>query len=318
MPFPEDPETPVNLAVESVRRGFATPKVFGNLDSSADNGDNADDGSNTDVSVDDYERQLQAAFQEAKAAGVGVHSASPPLMRVLKNSGDEFVTMTFVEQSKKLCSNGMVKCVIEHIFDGSRYRLLCTDEQMASVGLLHASFTLILAGIAAPRIGNPRLDPPTTSEPYAEQAKQFVEMRLLHRELNISLHGTDKSGVCAVGTVHHPKGNIGVELLKIGNARVSDWSARMMNVLDVPAFRVAENEAKVCKPLFHVVSMYAKVLFNIFISIFISDLTKGYGSLIFHQHFLEHLKLLVPSWKFLQVILFPFFQMGNHMIVKTD
>lgn len=244
MPFPEDPETPVNLAVESVRRGFATPKVFGNLDSSADNGDNADDGSNTDVSVDDYERQLQAAFQEAKAAGVGVHSASPPLMRVLKNSGDEFVTMTFVEQSKKLCSNGMVKCVIEHIFDGSRYRLLCTDEQMASVGLLHASFTLILAGIAAPRIGNPRLDPPTTSEPYAEQAKQFVEMRLLHRELNISLHGTDKSGVCAVGTVHHPKGNIGVELLKIGNARVSDWSARMMNVLDVPAFRVAENEAK--------------------------------------------------------------------------
>jgi len=245
MNFPDDPETPVNLAVESVRRGFATPKVFGNLEAaSPENGDKTDDASNPDVSVDEYERQLQGAFQEAKTNCVGVHSADPPLARNLKNSGDEFVTMTFVEKSQKLCSKGMVKCVIEYIFDGSRYRLLCTDEQLAPVGLLHASFTLILAGIAAPRIGNSRLDPPTSSEPYAESAKQFVEMRLLHRELNISLHGTDKSGVCAVGSVHHPKGNIGVELLKIGNARVSDWSARMMNVLDVPAFRVAENEAK--------------------------------------------------------------------------
>lgn len=245
MAFPSDPETPVNLAVESVRRGFATPKVFGNLETvTPENGDQKEEEPSPDVSVDDYERQLQSAFQEAKTAGVGVHSSTPPLMRVLKNSGDEFVTMTFVERTQKLCHNGMVKCVIEHIFDGSRYRLLCTDEQLAPVGLLHASFTLILAGIAAPRIGNSRLDPPTASEPYAELAKQFVEMRLLHRELNISLHGTDKSGVCAVGTVHHPKGNIGVELLKIGFARVSDWSARMMNTLDVPAFRVAENEAK--------------------------------------------------------------------------
>lgn len=245
MPLPDDPQTPVNLAVESVRRGFATPKVFGNIDVSPENGDNGDnDATSPDNAVDEYERQLQGAFQEAKEAKVGVHSATPSLKRVLKNSGDEFVTMAFVEQSQKLCSNSMVTCVIEHIFDGSRYRLLCTDEQLASVGLLHASFTLILAGVAAPRIGNPRLDPPTTSEPYADKAKQFVELRLLHRELKISLHGTDKSGVCAVGTVHHPKGNIGVELLKIGYARVSDWSARMMNVLDVPAFRVAENEAK--------------------------------------------------------------------------
>jgi hypothetical protein len=34
-------------------------------------------------------------------------------------------------------------------------------------------------------------------------------------------------------------------ILKNGLARVSDWSARMMNPLDIPAFRVAENNAKV-------------------------------------------------------------------------
>lgn len=249
MPLPSDPETPVNLAVESVRCGYATPKVFGSLD---DNNNDvveekvADDSSVTnDDGTDEYDRALQTAFLEAKASAAGVHAVAPsPLVREVKNSGDDFETKEFVESSQKFCSGGMVKCVIEHIFDGSRYRMLCTDDQLSSCGLLHASFTLILAGIAAPRIGNPRLDPPTISEPYAESAKQFVELRLLHRELLISLHGTDKSGVCAVGTVHHPKGNIGVELLKLGYGRVSDWSARMMNPLDVPAFRIAETGAK--------------------------------------------------------------------------
>jgi staphylococcal nuclease domain-containing protein 1 len=72
-----------------------------------------------------------------------------------------------------------------------------------------------------------------------------VELRLLHRELDITLHGTDKSGICAVGTVHHPRGNIAVELLKNGLAKMSDWSVRMMDPMDVPALRIAENGAKV-------------------------------------------------------------------------
>lgn len=243
MPLPSDPENPVNLAVESVRNGHATPKRFGSPDD--DNEDKGDGDSDNDDASDEYDRALQSAYQEAKSNVAGVHSVSPtPLVREVKSSGDDFETREFVDASQKFCSGGMVKCVIEHIFDGSRYRMLCTDDQLASCGLLHASFTLILAGIAAPRIGNPRLDPPTTSEPFAEAAKQFVEMRILQRELQISLHGTDKSGVCAVGTVHHPKGNIGVELLKLGFGRVSDWSARMMNPLDLPALRIAENSAK--------------------------------------------------------------------------
>jgi staphylococcal nuclease domain-containing protein 1 len=135
--------------------------------------------------------------------------------------------------------------VIEYVFDGSRFRVQITDPEMASTGLQFANFTLIVGGVASPRVGSSRSDPPTESEPFADEAKAFVETRLLHRELKISLHGTDKSGICAVGTIHHPRGNIGVELLKNGLARVSDWSARMMNPLDIPAFRVAENNAKV-------------------------------------------------------------------------
>ncbi len=238
MPKSENDDTKMNLAVEAVRAGHATPKVFG------------PETSEDEVILDEsdpvvvYERELQSALQEAKTNGVGIHAPNA-LARSIKNAGDEFQTMELIEKVKKFCNGNSVKCVIEYIFDGSRFRVHVTDEDLAPVGLQYANFTLILGGVASPRVGNHRADPPTQSEPFADEAKQFVEARLLHRELKISLHGTDKSGICAVGTVHHPRGNIGVELLKKGLARVSDWSARMLNPHDLPALRVAENTAKV-------------------------------------------------------------------------
>jgi len=233
----------VNLAVESVKNGHATPKVFGStVDATAEeeNGDVAVDGD----PVKDYDQQLQAAFSAAKDAAVGVHSAAP-LVRTLKTAGEDFETLALVERSQKLCSGQKVKCVIEYVFDGSRVRCHVTDEQMAPAGMQYGSFTLFLAGITCPRVGNPRLTPPTQDEPFAIEARQFVELRLLHRELDVTLHGTDKSGICAVGTIHHPRGNIAVELLKNGLARMSDWTVRMMSPMDVPALRIAENGAKV-------------------------------------------------------------------------
>lgn len=248
-PDPSDSGSQMNLAVEAVRRGFAIPKVFGGLDSSADEskeGDEANgEGQSSDGTdpINDYERLLQNAFQEAKAAGAGVHGPSP-LVRSLKNAGDEFETLSLVEQSEKLGNDGKIKCVIEHIFDGSRYRCLVSDPIMEAAGLQYASFTLILAGVTCPRLANPRVDPTAEDEPYADEARQFVEVRLLHRELEMTLHGTDKSGICAVGTVHHPRGNISVELLKNGLAKMSERTVRMMKTGDVPALRFAENAAK--------------------------------------------------------------------------
>lgn len=239
--LPNDAGEQVNLAVECVRNGHAIPKVFGGVDvpeEGAENGESEAD------SVKEYENQLQSAFQEAKTAGVGVHSAAP-LVRSLKTAGEDFQMLTLVERSKKLCDGGKVKCVIEWVFDGSRVRCHVTDDQLAPAGMQYASFTLLLAGVACPRVGNPRLNPPTQNEPFALEARQFVDLRLLHRELEITLHGTDKSGTCAVGTVHHLRGNIAVELLKKGLARMSDWSVRLMDPMDVPALRIAENGAKV-------------------------------------------------------------------------
>jgi len=236
MPDPSDKTNTWNLSVESVRRGFCTPKVLGGDVEDISNDDGGD-------SVEDYEKALQAAYKEAQASRAGVH-AEKPLVRKIMNAGDEFEAMTLVEKSKRLCTNGSVTCVIEYVFDGSRFRCIVTDPELESAGLLYGSFTLILAGVACPRVGNPKLSPPTPSEPFAEEARDFVELRLLQRELKISLYGTDKSGVCLVGTVHHPRGNIGAEILKNGLGRISDWTIRMMSPVDVPPLRIAENAAK--------------------------------------------------------------------------
>jgi staphylococcal nuclease domain-containing protein 1 len=190
----------LNLAVESVKNGHATPKVFGGVAVDSDeNGDAAAAAEGGTDPVNDYDQQLQAAFSAAKEAAVGVHSAAP-LVRTLSTAGEDFETLALVESTKKLCQEQKVKCVIEYVFDGSRVRCHVTDPQMAPAGMQYGSFTLFLAGITCPRVGNPRLTPPTQDEPFAVEARQFVELRLLHRELDITLHGTDKSGICAVGT----------------------------------------------------------------------------------------------------------------------
>ncbi len=240
MPDPSDNTKQWNLSVESVRRGFCTPKVLG-----TDAGDAAETSTNGETdTTEDYEKALLSAYKEAQSSRAGVH-APKPLVRKLMNAGDEFNAMTLVEKAKRICTNGSVLCTIEYVFDGSRYRCLVTDPELESAGLLYGSFTLILAGVSCPRVGNPRLTPPTPSEPFADAAREFVELRLLQRELKITLNGTDKSGVCLVGTVHHPRGNISSEVLKNGLGRISDWTIRMMSPGDVPPLRIAENAAKV-------------------------------------------------------------------------
>ena len=261
MPDPTDDTKQWNLSVESVRRGFCTPKVLGG-DKSGDSEANGDSGAGD--SVEGYEYALQSAYKEAQASQVGIHSATP-LVRKLMNAGDEYQAMTLVEKSKRICTNGSVTCVIEYIFDGSRFRCIVTDPEIESAGLLYGSFTLILGGVACPRVGNPRLNPPTPSEPFADAAREFVELRLLQRELKVTLHGTDKSGVCLVGTVNHPRGNISAEILKNGLGWISDWTTRMMSPGDVPPLRIAENAAKVSRwfaanACLHLMTFYTKIL----------------------------------------------------------
>jgi len=227
-------EETISIALEAVRNGYATPRMIASSEP-------AEEGPEGGLE-DEWKMSLWRAYDEAKRSQAGIHSITP-LVRSKKNAGDAFETQTLVDLSKKVgLEGGKIKCVIEYIFDGSRVRVQVTDPAMGE--LQYGSFTLLLAGVSSPRVGNPRAVPPTEPEQFADEARTFAELRILQRELDIVLYGTDKSGVCGVGSILHPKGNIAVELLKNGLARMSDWSLRMMPSVEVPALRTAENGAK--------------------------------------------------------------------------
>jgi staphylococcal nuclease domain-containing protein 1 len=62
--------------------------------------------------------------------------------------------------------------------------------------------------------------------PYAEEARYFVESRLLHRDVEILLESVNNANF--VGTILFPKGNIAEALLREGFAKCVDWSMAFM------------------------------------------------------------------------------------------
>lgn len=60
------------------------------------------------------------------------------------------------------------------------------------------------------------------AEEYAEEARYFVECRLLQRDVEVILESVSNQNF--VGSVIHPKGNIAELLLKEGFAKCVDWS----------------------------------------------------------------------------------------------
>lgn len=203
----DDPAAePIHLGLECVKEGWGTPKA---VKYPGGGGDAKEADPAAEVTPEQqYEADLMVAYRAAVADQKGVHAALP-LVRLTKQAVEHFSTLHLVEACQKHGKNGQLTCIIEHVFDGSRLRCQVVDD--AAKDYQYASFTLLLAGITAPRVGNPKADPPSLSEPLAVQARQFTLLRLLQRELPVSLIGTDKSGTCAVGTVHHPTGNIATE-----------------------------------------------------------------------------------------------------------
>lgn len=65
-----------------------------------------------------------------------------------------------------------------------------------------------------------------TAEPYAEEARFFLESRLLQKDVEVVLESVNNNNF--VGTLLHPQGNIAEALLKQGFARCVDWSLAVM------------------------------------------------------------------------------------------
>ena len=90
----------------------------------------------------------------------------------------------------------------------------------------------MLTGIQSPSIKRNEAGA-EVAEPYALEAKFFVESRLLNRDVQLLLEGVDKHANL-FGTLIHPAGIISIELVKQGFARTMDWSLKMAKYTSHP------------------------------------------------------------------------------------
>lgn len=133
-----------------------------------------------------------------------------------------------------------IDAIVEKVLSGDRLivRLLLSPTK-------HVQTMLLIAGIRAPstKRTNPSDGKEQPAEPFGEEAQQFVEMRLLQRNIVVNVLGVSPAGQL-VGNVKHPvNGTIAPYLLKAGLARCTDHHSTMLGA-EMGTLRQAEKSAK--------------------------------------------------------------------------
>lgn len=136
--------------------------------------------------------------------------------------------------------------VVERVLSGDRFliRLLLSEKK-------HVQPMTLLAGVRTP--STERTNPSTgTSQPaeeYGNEARAFVESRLLQRQVKVEIVGASPQGQL-VANVLHPRGNIAEFLLQDGLARCNDFHSTMLGEKMAP-LRAAEKQAQSKKLRLH-------------------------------------------------------------------
>lgn len=131
--------------------------------------------------------------------------------------------------------------IVERVITGDRVVIRLVLEPK-----LHQQLVLLVAGIKAPL--SKRIDASGSeqaAEEFGEDAKNFVESRLLQRSVKISLLGLSPQSQF-IGSVLHPAGNIAEAVLAQGLARCIDFHSTMIGA-DMSKLRAAEKHARESK-----------------------------------------------------------------------
>lgn len=133
----------------------------------------------------------------------------------------------------------MLAAIVEKVITGDRLiaRLMTSPTE-------HTQTLLLLAGIRAPSTKRTLPDgQEQAGEPFSEEAMQFIEARLLQRNVTISVLGVSPQNQI-IATVKHPaKGNIAPFLLEAGFARCTDHHSTLLGQ-EMGTLRSAEKKAK--------------------------------------------------------------------------
>ncbi|KAI9777042.1 MAG: hypothetical protein M1839_009093 [Geoglossum umbratile] len=176
--------------------------------------------------------KLKSAEASARSSSKGLWAPSGGVIDVNNELPDP---KAFVEQYK----GQSIDAIVERVLSGDRLavRLLISPKQ-------HQQTIVLIAGIRAPatKRTNPSGGKEVLAEPYGEEAKDFVETRLLQRSVKVEIVGVSQQNQL-ISIAKHPNGSIAEFILRAGLARCTDFHSTMLGA-GMAALRQAEKEAK--------------------------------------------------------------------------
>ncbi|KUJ09318.1 uncharacterized protein LY89DRAFT_598179 [Mollisia scopiformis] len=177
--------------------------------------------------------QLRLLEAKARADDLGMWQTSGGRIEVKHDMGD---SKAFLDEWK----GKEVRGIVERVLSGDRMlvRLLVSPTK-------HYQVMTLVAGIRAPTTErvNPSNGQVQPAEEFGNDARKFVEARLLQREVNLEILGLSPQGQL-IASVKHPRhGTIAKHILEAGLARCSDFHSTMLGS-GMAALREAEKVAQ--------------------------------------------------------------------------
>lgn len=181
-------------------------------------------------------QRLRDFEAEAKKDSKGLHAGTGGVIEVQNDLGGP----NFLNEWK----GKTLDAVVERVFSGDRLlmRVLLSEKK-------HLQIMTLVAGIRTPsteRTVNGQTQP---AEEYGNEARAYVESRLLQRLVKVKIVGASPQGQL-VATILHPRGNIAEFLLQDGLARCNDFHSTLLGS-DMAALRAAEKKAQAAKLRLH-------------------------------------------------------------------
>ncbi|KAH8660668.1 hypothetical protein BGZ60DRAFT_381959 [Tricladium varicosporioides] len=179
--------------------------------------------------------KLRLLEATARSEDLGLWQTSGGRINVQHDMGD---AQSFLENWKGKALDGLV----ERVLSGDRMlvRLIVSPTE-------HIQVMTLVAGIRAPTTErvNPSNGQTQPAEEYGNEARRFVEERLLQRNVKVDVLGLSPQNQL-VASVRHPRGSIAKFLLEAGLARCTDFHSTLLGP-EMPVLREAEKVAQAAK-----------------------------------------------------------------------
>lgn len=158
---------------------------------------------------------LLLAEERAKAEKKGMWSGkapqTPPPIDASENIQKAKSYLSFLQRKKR------VPAVVDYVASGGRFKIYVPSE--------NAKLTFVLSGLTVPRTARNANE---KDEPFAREAFEYANRRLLQRDVEIDVENTDKVGGF-IGTLWINRENFAKALLEEGLASVHVYSAEKGN-----------------------------------------------------------------------------------------